>query len=81
MNQPQNAMTQVEKSEKMNGNAPEGLRAVLKDKLNILIQYIDVCPNNLNVDELSNIKEAMSILVTLIDVCMDIVENNRNTER
>lgn len=80
MNHTQNAMTQVEKSEKMNGEAPEGLRAVLKDKLNILIQYIDVCPNNLNVDELSNIKEAMSILVTLIDVCMDIVENIHDEE-
>lgn len=80
MNYTQNVMTQVEKSEKMNGEAPEGLRAVLKDRLNILIQYIDVCPNNLNVDELSNIKEAMSILVTLIDVCMDIVENIHDEE-
>lgn len=56
----------------MSAVTPEGLRTELKYRFDIIDKYLDVCPNNLTSEQLSQISRSLLSMAVLVDTHRDI---------
>lgn len=56
----------------MSAVTPEGLRAELKYRFDIINKYLDVCPNNLTSEQLLQISRSLLSMAVLVDTYRDI---------
>lgn len=56
----------------MSAVTPEGLRAELKYRFDLMNKYLDVCPNNLTSEQLSQISRSLLSMAVLVNTYKDI---------